>query len=151
MSKKSTKYKPLPFETARPHDHYSRIYDDMIYSEAYKSLSHAARTAYMILKAQYRGNYTGNSVICPYREFKQFGMGTQTVNNALSDLENKGFIQIKHGTKQAKGSHLNRQPNEYIFSDKWKDCKKESDTEKVKRAAAARAAKAARTEQKEPP
>lgn len=125
MSRKTAKYKPEAFETKRSSDHFTRLYDSMLESDAFKSLTHAARTVYLILKLQYRGSFTGATVICPYKEFQSYGMNTATVRKALSDLEQYGFIRIEHGTRQYKDSNLKRQPNEYTFSDKWQEYRKD--------------------------
>lgn len=122
MNKSKAQYKALAFESSQNgHDRYTRIYSSMFESVAWKSLSHASRTVYFELKSQYRGNYTGTTIKCPYSVFIQkYGMNSNTVSKALSELEAKGFIKIERGTKQCKNTSLHRQPNEYTFSSDWK-------------------------------
>lgn len=122
MSKSKTKrnkYSPESFETSKPNGHWVRFYADMLNSEAYKTLSHKARTALIVLKLQYKGNFTGSTVVCPYKEFQQYGMNTTTIKKALMELEEKGFVKISYGARQINGN-LHRQPNEYEFIDAWK-------------------------------
>lgn len=122
MSKsKRQKYKPESFETAKPNGHYSRMYDDMVDSTAFKALSSSARTVLIVLKRQFKGNYTGNTIRCPYKDIQAYGLNSTTIKRALSDLEQKGFIKIERGARQTADKNLYRQPNEYTFIDAWKN------------------------------
>ena len=38
-----------------------------------------------------------------------------------SELERKGFIEVKSGTRQCTSKNLHRTPNEYTLIGKWKD------------------------------
>lgn len=128
-SRKRQRYAPECFETSKPSEHYTRFYDSMIDSVAYKKLSSSARTVLMILKRQYKGNFSGDTVICRYLDIQEYGMNTRTIKRALCDLEEKGFIKITYGTKQSSGN-LHRTPNEYKFISDWQKypSKNDSDT-----------------------
>lgn len=117
-------YDPRPFETTSKST-YTRIYDDMLMSDAFRSLGNPARFVYLLLKSEYKGNYTGNTVTCPYSTMKPYGMNTKTIKRALLELEEKGFIEIEYGTRQFDGN-LRRDRNKYTFSDKWKEYKRDT-------------------------
>ena len=119
--KRKSKNSCEPFEAVNGHEHFTRLYDSMLESSAYRSLSHAARTVYIELKKQYKGSYTGDTVICPYKVFQEYGMNTVTIKNALCDLEEKGFIEVIQGTPQAQGCNIRRQANQYRFTSAWKN------------------------------
>lgn len=122
---KRNKYSPEAFETSKPNEHYTRLYDSMLTSEAFMALTSSARSVLLILKLQFKGNYTGNTVICPYSTIQKYGLNTTTIKNALLDLSEKGFIEIEYGTLQMKGKELKRQPNKYKFIDAWKSYSRE--------------------------
>lgn len=124
--RKANKYKPESFETGKADDSYTRFYNSMIDSSAYKSLSSSARTVLMVLKRQYKGNYTGDTVVCPYHDIQQYGLNTRTIKRAIMELEEKGFIKITYGTRQAKDCNARRQPNEYKFIGDWKNYPKKN-------------------------
>lgn len=113
-------YKPESFESKASGERYIRLYESMLTSDAYKDLSHSARTVYTILKLQYKGDYTGNTVKRRYKDFQEYGMNTSTIKRALVDLENHGFIKIKYGTKMTRDTGLRKQMNEYTFVSDWK-------------------------------
>ena len=114
---KKKKYEPERWETPISDDHFTRLYDHMMKSEAWKDLKHSSRSVYTLLKMQYKGNYTGHIIKCPYSYFQDYGMSTTTIKNAVRDLEEHGFIRCKVGTLVTKNLH--RQPNEYEFSSDW--------------------------------
>lgn len=120
---KAERYKPQAFESAKGgNDHFTRVFESMLTHEAFKKLSSSARSVYLILKAQYRGEtYSSDStVICPYWVFNEYGIQNRTASRALQELETAGFIKIKRGTKQTeKSENLHRHPNEYKFVAKW--------------------------------
>lgn len=121
MAKKRTSYKAKSWETSRTNDHYTRLHDELLNSAAYKSLSHAARTVYTVLKMQYRGDFTGDEVVCPYATFNAYHMQNRTISKAIAELENKGFIKAERGALQT--GNLHREPNKYQFINKWRDFK----------------------------
>lgn len=106
--------------------HYTRVYDDMLNSLPFTKLSHIAVRVYIILKKEYKGNFTGNEVICPYSTFKGNGLTrNDTILKAIRELEAFGFITVKSGG-------LHREPNRYTFSDKWKSIKTLEEIERIK-------------------
>lgn len=123
--KRRNKYEPKPFEIANTslndNEHYTRFYDSLINSVAFKQLSNPARTVLMILKYQYKGDYTGDTIICPYTYIQQWIGNTKTIKNALEELEEKGFIRIIHGTRQSADKELYRTPNQYQFITDWRN------------------------------
>lgn len=119
---KKTQYQAQPFESSQNgHDRYMRLYESMFSSDAWRSLSHASRTVYLIIRNQYKGNFTGNTLICPYSVFQKYGMNNTTIKKCISELERKGFIEVKSGTRQCTSKNLHRTPNEYTLIGKWKD------------------------------
>lgn len=118
MARKKS-YKPHFFESTTSNEHYTRLYDSMLKSDAWKDLNHSSRSVYTILKMQYKGEYTGETVLCPYKDFQEYGMNTTTIKNAIKDLEEHGFIRCEHGVLVT--GNLHREPNEYRFISEWKD------------------------------
>lgn len=131
MSKKKKKpvQKPL-FATAGKNEHFVPLYDDLVNSEAWLDLSSKAREVYLIIYQRYRGNYSGDTVICPYSEFNKFGIQNTTVSRKLEELGKHGFIKVERGTVQCSANNnLRRQPNRYKFLHDWvKWGKDENDT-----------------------
>lgn len=116
MARKN-KSKVQPFETPKTSEHFTRLHDSLIESGAYKKLSHSARTVYTLIKSEYKGDYTGNKVICPYSKFRAYGMDGRTIPKAIAELEQAGFIEVERfGLVTGK---LYRYPNEYKLIDKW--------------------------------
>ena len=115
MAKKKSKVEA--FETPRSSEHFTRLHDTLITSKQYKQLSHAARTVYVLIKSQYKGNYNGNRIIYPYRQFQEYGMNTNTISRAVQELEAAGFIDIERQGFTTKNLH--RQPTIYKLSSRW--------------------------------
>ena len=115
------RYEAERWETPIKSDHYTRLYDMMLTSEAWKDLNHASRTVYLILKMQYKGNYSGNTVQCPYKDFQEYGMNTSTIKKCINNLEEHGFIRCTPGVLITKNLH--KEPNEYTFISDWIDWK----------------------------
>ena len=63
------------------------FFDDQLTSPAYLALSANAKEVYTVLRMQYKGVYTGNTVKCPYSTFEQMGLRRETVSRALDQLE----------------------------------------------------------------
>ena len=64
MSRKKTKSPPPSFATSGTwHTHYIVLFDDMMQSLPFTHLSAQSILAYMILKQEYKGDYTGNNII----------------------------------------------------------------------------------------
>ena len=114
MGKKKQKDPPPKFATGGTwHTHYLVLFDDLLNSPAYIALSAHAKEAYTILLQEYKGRYSGNTVVCPYSTFKAKGVRGNTLSRALLQLETFGFIEVEHGG-------LEHQPSRYTFIDKWK-------------------------------
>lgn len=65
MAKKRNKEPPQKWECISGHEHFTRLFDSLIHSPAYRVLSPVAAKTLVILKSEYKGNYTGNNIICP--------------------------------------------------------------------------------------
>lgn len=89
------------------------LFANMLESELYINLSSAAKEAYTILRLQYKGSFTGNTIKCSYKRFEKMGMRRNTVARAIVELECFGFIAVNHGGLR----HMN---NEYTFIETWK-------------------------------
>ena len=95
------------------HTHHVILFDDLLDSPAFIALSAHSKEAYIILMQEYKGNYTGPDVICPYKTFQEKGMRPNTLSRALLELEVFGFITCDRGG-------LQHQPNVYHLVDEWK-------------------------------
>ena len=91
---------------------FTPLYEDQLDSPAMKALSAVAFRVYVILRQEYKGDYTGNRIICPYDTIVEKGVSRNSIPRALNQLEALGFIKIERGG-------LEHRPSEYIFSDKW--------------------------------
>lgn len=115
MSRKPNR-KPPPFLTTKPtynHNHYIQLFDEMIDSPAYKALSHGAKFIYSLLCKEYKGDFTGDTVICPYSTLMEHGVRKASIPNWLNELSALGFIKtISHGG-------LYKIPNEYQLINDW--------------------------------
>lgn len=93
-------------------NHFTPIYDDQLNSPAFISLSAVAVRVYLILRQEYKGDYTGNKVKCPYDTFTAKGVSRNSISKAIRMLEALGFITCERGG-------LGHQPSIYRFSDNW--------------------------------
>ena len=111
--KKKPRDPPPKFATSGTwHTHHVIFFDDQLTSLAYRALSANAKEVYTVLRMQYKGVYTGNTVKCPYSTFEQMGLRRETVSRALDQLECYGFVEITRGG-------LEHRPSEYKLVDKW--------------------------------
>ena len=85
----------------------------MIDSPAYKRLTNASRTAYLLLRRQVK-KPGDREVIFPYKDAELY-MNRHTFSGAIKQLQELGFIE-----KSGHGG-LYRQPNVYRFVEKWRD------------------------------
>ena len=92
------------------------ITKEMLKSDAYKQLSNASRTAYLLLRAQLKNNEQAE-VKFPYSAAQEY-MKTNTFAHAIEQLIKMKFIK----KKQSGG--LFRKTNVYSFSDEWRAYKK---------------------------
>jgi len=126
MGRKKKRDPPPSFATSGDwHTHYVVMFDDLLNSPAYVSLSASAKEAYTILLQEYKGPYTGPKVICPYATFEAKGMRTGTLPRALVELEIFGFITYESGG-------LGHRPSIYHFSGEWKKIQTEKELEETK-------------------
>lgn len=114
MSHKKKREPPQKWESISDHERFVRIFESMINSPAFKTLTPVATKIYFILKNEYRGNYTMNNVKCPYSTMIDNGISRNSIPPALRLLEALGFITIESGS-------IMRQPSVFHFSDKWKE------------------------------
>lgn len=140
MSKK-TKYKPKPFESMGENfldntgkkrmDTSAGIYESMLLSEAYKSLTTRQKMLYVYCKAQFWGkrkpgrDYPDNPEVQGDEFFYlnlslivNYGLYTRNMGNVfyqdMKVLEQVGFIERVARNKGGKRKAI------YKFSDKWK-------------------------------
>ena len=93
-------------------NHFTAIYDDMLYSDGYSELTNAARVAYLLLKSQcYKSNQ--KSVKFSYNAAQRF-MTRHTFSRAVKQLVEVGFVD-----KSQQGG-LTRRSNVYTFSERWR-------------------------------
>ena len=126
--RKKSRTPPPAFATKKrawERNHYVMLFDDQLDSPAYINLSSSAKMAYTILRQEYKGEYSGAKVICPYSTFEKKGMRANTLSYALLQLEVFGFIKVDHGG-------LEHKPNIYYFSEDWKKVETEADVEEAK-------------------
>lgn len=117
MSRKNNKREPpQKWECNSDHERFVRIFESMFESPAFVALTPVASRVYLILKNEYRGNFTMNNIVCPYSTMEQYGISRNSIPPALRLLEALGFIIREPG-------NLMREPTVYHFSDKWKDIK----------------------------
>jgi len=83
----------------------------MVDSDAFKELTNASRTAYLIIKRQYNKDIPGQFK-CPYSTAEQY-MERHTFARSIKQLIELGFIK-----KSQKGS-LYRKTNIYSCSEDW--------------------------------
>jgi len=106
-------------------NHYVMLFDDLLDSPAYISLSSSAKVTYTILMQEYKGEFTGSKVICPYSTFEKKGMRANTLSTALLQLEVFGFIKVDRGG-------LEHRPNIYHLVDDWKKIRTDEDIRTAK-------------------
>lgn len=116
MSKHKKNKTPPKHLTSKPtwdHNHYTPIFDEMLDSPAFIALSHGAKIVYLFIIREYKGDFTGNKVICPYATMEAHGIRHQSIPKWLSELVALGFIKIEtHGG-------LYKIPNEYRLISDW--------------------------------
>lgn len=134
MARKKTnnKYKPDYNASCSLQDNFGMIYESMVLSEAYKSLTIGQKQMYTLCRIQanseqgrrclYRHgeqeNITYNvktDFVFPEKHMERYGIKGQNGRKYMKDLIDKGFIVLKE-----KNSHR-RKPNVYSFCSKWKD------------------------------
>lgn len=114
MGNKKTYQPPPKFLTpsGNNHEHHICLYDSMLNSYSWRSLSNGARSLYLIILSQYKGKYTGDTVICPYSYMQKHGIRRGSIPKWSKELQEKGFIKIA-------GGGLYKQPNQYKLIGEW--------------------------------
>lgn len=116
MSRNKPKPQPPDFLTSKKswnNNHHVSLFDEMIDSPAYISLSNGAKFIYTLIIKEYKGIFTGNKVKCPYSEMKKHNVRSQSISGWLKELEALGFIRIEsHGG-------MYKIPNEYRLINDW--------------------------------
>lgn len=127
MGRKKKRSPPPPFATAKGdwHTHYVVLFDDLLNSPAYIALSAHAKEAYTILMQEYKGDYSGPTVTCPYSTFQKKGMRSNTLSRALTELEVFGFIRIDHGG-------LEHRPSIYHLTSDWQQIRTEEEAKQAR-------------------
>lgn len=108
---------PARFLTSSGHGHFTPIYDDLIESKAFIQLKPQASKMLLYLYEQYKGAYTGDVVICPYRYLEERGFRHASIPQYMKQLEKAGFIRISHGGQGG----LYKEPNKYQLINAWYD------------------------------
>lgn len=115
MSRKGNKPPPPKFSTSGTwHTHFTPFFDDQIDSKAYIALSASAKEVYTIIRRQYKGDYSGDVIKCPYSTFEKYGIRRETVARSIDQLEAFGFISVERGG-------LAHQPSKYNLIAKWQE------------------------------
>lgn len=116
MGKKG-QYEPQFWETNSGRGHWTRLYDDMVESPAFKFLTPEAKILYFFLKKEYKGAYNDlkDTVVFPYTQAVDFtGIRKGNIRKHLEELGKFGFISVKSN------GGLYRVPNQYTFTKEWK-------------------------------
>jgi len=74
MSKKKKRDPPQKWESIRDDERFIRIFESMYKAPAFISIPANSVRLYLILKNEFRGNYTGNRIICPYDTIVKHGI-----------------------------------------------------------------------------
>lgn len=120
---KKKKFTPPSFATSNGR-HYIPLYDDQLNSPAFMSLSAVAVRVYLILRQEYKGDYSGNKIICPYNTMVSKGVSKNSISGAIDQLEALGFIRCERGG-------LAHEPTVYRFIDDWKHVDTKSDAKAI--------------------
>lgn len=113
MARKKQGYKAQTFETYKPNEHFTRLHDSLIDSPKFKALHTQSQLIYILVKQEYKGDYTGNRVICPTRKIESYGIGRSAISRAFRELEDSGFIEV------VERGGFPKKPTVFMLSDKW--------------------------------
>lgn len=121
---KKRKYTPEAWQTTKANDHFTPIYDSLMLSEPFQSLTATQKYMLIILHSRYRGDFTaGRTVECRHATFKKYGVrDSHTISKGIKALERAGFIEVERQgfhTKSKTGGELYRLPTKYRFSSRW--------------------------------
>lgn len=115
---------PPSFSTIGKNSHFTPMFDDQMDSPAFIALSAVAVRVYLILRKQFKGDYTGNNIVCPYERIIENGVSRNSIPGALRQLEALGFITCKRGG-------LAKQASVYSFSSDWKNIATKEDADAI--------------------
>ena len=116
MGRKKSKAKRdvQAWETPNASGHFTRLFDDLLNSEAFKRLSAQAKLVYILMRQEYKGEgYTGNKVKCPYSKIETYRIGRKSISKGIQELIEAGFIEI------VEQGGLYHRPSVYKFSSRW--------------------------------
>lgn len=118
MGKKRSQYEPQAWETVKGKGHWTRLYDDLLDSPAFMTLTPEAKILYFYMKRQYDGPYNKekDTIIFPYNHaVNNIGIRKGNIRSCINELEQFGFI------KTTRGGGLYREPSRYTFIMGWKN------------------------------
>lgn len=131
MNRRNKNARPPDFLTTKgtySHNHHFKLFSEMMESSAWFALSTGARAVYLSLLNEYKGDYNGSKVICPYETMGKQGIRKQSIPNWLTELEALGFIKIIRGG-------MYKIPNEYLLIGEWAKIKTVEDARKISKSA----------------
>lgn len=97
----------------RGQGHFFKLPRAMVNSDAWRGLSHSARTVFCALAVKFNGA-NHNDLSLPHRELKtDYGMNTTTIKRAFDQLEEAGFIDV------VRPGGLEQRCTIFALSDRW--------------------------------
>lgn len=114
MSKRNKREPPARFLTPSGNwnEHHLILFDTMLESDAFVKLSPQAVKLLLYIYEQYKGIYSGDTVMCPYSYLERRGFRHASIPRYIKELERSGFIKVISGG-------LYRQPNKYKLIGSW--------------------------------
>ena len=97
MGRKRRRAPSPSFMTSLAHKGFIQMFNDQLDSPAFICLSPVVKVMYLILRQQYKGDYTGNDIICPYSTFIEKGISRNSIPENLRMLKAMGFITWESG------------------------------------------------------
>jgi hypothetical protein len=101
--------------------YFVMLFHEVIDSDAYKSLSLAAQSAYVLLLRQKGTDPDKMEVKFPFSDAKEY-MRTHTFSKAIDELGKMGFIETLRTVRMGKDI---REPNTYRFIEDWRNFKRD--------------------------
>lgn len=130
MGRRKKKYRDV-FASVGNNDYFGTIYDGMLQSKAYKSLSIGAKQFYTYCRVQsqsthgkrclymhgkeFNDTYSENDFVFPASHLALYGLDRSNAFKYFKELEQAGFID-----KKEKNKHIQK-VNVYSFSNRWKN------------------------------
>lgn len=131
--KRNNKFKPdyNACTGKQEHENYGTIYESMLKSKQFQSLSNPAKLLYIYCRTQQRTKsgraclfnhseeeghaYPESCFVFPAKQQEEYGLTRTNTSRYFKELMDKGFIRLYEGNKHRK------KVNVYQFSSKWKD------------------------------